>query len=208
MSTATAAFFEHLPIRRDAVEPDRVWHSLRYGRTAEVFVLDSRSERKPSTLTSSGQQYLSPQQLEWLKGALMASPCVFKVLLNSVPITNFPGLLDFVANDRWEGYPAARNDILCSRRQRAASPACCGWRATSTCASTGRVSPSGAGSRAIEVLAGPGAQVANPLGVGRAMPFASSCIRPCRVDLGLPHPNCVGGNRQVRIPCKWPPIQV
>ena len=67
-------------------------------------------------------------------------------------------------------------------------------------ASTGRVSPSGVGSRAIEVLAGPGAQVANPLGVGRAMPFASSCIRPCRVDLGLPHPNCVGGNRQVRIP--------
>ena len=164
VSTATASFFEHLPIRRSPEAPNRVYRKFRWGSTAEFFVLDSRSERRPSTRNGSGAQYLSRAQMDWLKQGLAASPAVFKVVLNSVPITNFPGLFDFVANDRWEGYPAARNEILGWVDSRAIAGVL--WVAGDFhLASTGRVSPSGAGSRAIEVLAGPGAQVANPLGV-------------------------------------------
>jgi alkaline phosphatase D len=164
VATATGAFFEHLPIRRSAEAPNRVYRKFRWGSTAEFFVLDSRSERRPSTRNGSGAQYLSRAQMDWLKNGLATSPAVFKVVLNSVPITNFPGLFDFVANDRWEGYPAARNEILGWVDGRAI-PGVLWVAGDFHMASTGRVSASGAGSRAIEVLAGPGAQVANPLGL-------------------------------------------
>jgi histidinol dehydrogenase len=48
-------------------------------------VLDSRSERLPSTITSEHEQYLSRAQMDWFKQALVDSPCTFKVIMNSVP---------------------------------------------------------------------------------------------------------------------------
>jgi alkaline phosphatase D len=162
LAEGAASFFEHLPIRRNAQQRDRVYRSTRWGRTAEVFVLDSRSERRPSTRTSSNAQYLSRAQMNWLKAGLAASPCTFKVILNSVPVTNFPGLFDFVANDRWEGYAAARTEILSFIDDEQLGGVL--WVSGDFhLGSAGRVSPSGVGSRAIEVLAGPGAQSANPL---------------------------------------------
>jgi alkaline phosphatase D len=164
LATATASFFEHLPIRREAQVPNRIYRKLSWGRTADFFVLDSRSERRPSTRNGPNAQYLSPAQMTWLKQGLASSSAVFKVILNSVPVTNFPGLLDFVANDRWEGYPAARNDIL-SHVDNAGITGVLWVAGDFHLASSGRVSPSGVGRNAIEVLAGPGAQVANPLWV-------------------------------------------
>lgn len=162
LATATAAFFEHLPIRRNPDAANRVYRKHRWGKTVEFFVLDSRSERRPSSRGSSMAQYLSRAQMDWLKAGLAASPVVFKVILNSVPITNFPGLFDFVAHDRWEGYPAARTEIL-SYVENARIPGVLWVAGDFHMASTGRVSRSGVGSRAIEVLAGPGAQTGNPL---------------------------------------------
>lgn len=96
------------------------------------------------------------------KGGLAASPCTFKVILNSVPVTNFPGLFDFVANDRWEGYASARTEILSFIDNEHLGGVL--WVSGDFhLGSAGRVSPSGLGSNAIEVLAGPGAQSANPL---------------------------------------------
>jgi hypothetical protein len=34
-------------------DPDRLWRSFRWGRTAEVFILDCRSERRPSTRSTN-----------------------------------------------------------------------------------------------------------------------------------------------------------
>ena len=111
IQAATDAFFEHLPIRRDPDAPDRVWRSHRWGDTLEVFVLDCRSERLPSTQGENGT-YISQEQMDWLKGALSDSPCVFKLILNSVPITNMPFLFDLGADDSWVGYNGQREDIL------------------------------------------------------------------------------------------------
>jgi phosphodiesterase/alkaline phosphatase D-like protein len=103
---ALDAYFEVMPI--DAEGPDyRLWRSFRWGRTAEIIVLDCRYERRPSL-----QQYISPEQMEFLKDRLRNSPCHFKIVMNSVPITNMPGVWDFAANDRWEGYPGQRDELL------------------------------------------------------------------------------------------------
>jgi alkaline phosphatase D len=162
LATGTAAFFEHLPIRRQPSAPDRVYRSVRWGLTAEIFVLDSRSERRPSTRRSASAQYLSRAQMDWLKAGLLDSPCVFRVILNSVPITNFPGLFDFVAADRWEGYPAARTEILSFVEDEGIDGVL--WVAGDFhLGSTGRLGRSGLGASQIEVLVGPGAQVPNPL---------------------------------------------
>lgn len=159
LNNARAALFEHLPIRRDPVNPERVWRSIRFGHTAEVFVLDSRSERKPSTITGGMQQYISPEQLQWLKIALVSSPCTFKVLMNSVPISQFP--FSGFNVDSWNGYATQRRELL---EYIDANVKGVLWVAGDHhFASVGRVSPSGPGSTQLEALAGPGAQGSNLL---------------------------------------------
>ncbi|AKF04085.1 Phosphodiesterase/alkaline phosphatase D [Sandaracinus amylolyticus] len=159
---AKQTFFEHQPVRRDESAPDRVWKSMRWGRTAEIFVLDCRSERKPSTRRDENAEYLSRAQMDWLKAGLAASDAVFKILVNSVPIANFPTLFDAASNDRWEGYAAQRDEIL-GFIDDEAIPGVLWVAGDFHLASAQRVSPSGPGSAQVEILAGPGAQTGNPL---------------------------------------------
>ncbi|MCB9682739.1 MAG: alkaline phosphatase D family protein [Alphaproteobacteria bacterium] len=108
-AAAFQAFVENV-----AVEPGeggRLWQSYRWGSTAELLVLDCRSERQPST-RGGDDVYVSRAQLDWLKTRLRDSPATFKLVLNSVPITNMPTLWDFAADDRWEGYPSQRDELL------------------------------------------------------------------------------------------------
>jgi phosphodiesterase/alkaline phosphatase D-like protein len=103
---AMDAYFEVLPI--DAEGPNyRLWRSFRWGLTAEIIVLDCRYERRPSL-----GQYMSEEQMEWLKERLLESPCHFKIIMNSVPITNMPFAWGVASSDRWEGFPASRNELL------------------------------------------------------------------------------------------------
>ena len=103
---AMDAFFEVLPI--EAEGPDyQLWRSFRWGRTAEIIVLDCRYERRPSQ-----EQYISPEQMAFLQDRLLNSPCHFKIVMNSVPITNMPVIWDFAAFDRWEGYINQRGEVL------------------------------------------------------------------------------------------------
>jgi len=159
---ALGAFFEHQPVRRDPTVPSRIWRRLRFGRTVELFVLDCRGERRPSTRKDADAQYLSPEQLAWLKAGLVASDAVFKVILNSVPISSFPGAFQVAPGDRWEGYPAQRRALL----EHIDSSGLRGvlWISGDFhLGSIGRVATSGAGATQLEVLAGPGAQSPNVL---------------------------------------------
>lgn len=160
-AAAIQTFFEHQAVRRDPTNPDRVWKSVRWGRTAELFVLDCRSERMPSTRGDADAIYVSRAQMDWLKAGLMASTSTFKIIVNSVPISNFPGFFDFTSNDRWEGYAAQRTEILSFIDTNLISGVI--WLAGDFhMASAGRVDTSGPGSTQIELLAGPGAQTGNP----------------------------------------------
>ena len=109
VATAREAFFESTPARRDPDHPERIWRQLRFGRTADVFVLDCRGERDDVAGT-----YVSAEQLDWLLEGLSASQATWKLIVNSVPITDMPLAyeVDDVVIDRWEGYPAQRRELL------------------------------------------------------------------------------------------------
>ena len=169
IANAIRTFFDHQPLRRDGASPDRVWKRMRWGATLEVFVLDCRNERMPSTRMTPGAQYISRAQMDWLKDGLATTTAVFKVILNSVPITDFPGLFDFQQQDRWEGYAAQRVEILSHIDSLALTGVL--WVAGDFhLASSQRVANSGPGATQIEVLVGPAAQSPNPLAFGLAAP--------------------------------------
>ena len=160
LGAATAAFFEHLPIRRDPMAPDRIWRSFRWGRTVEFFVLDCRGERRPSTRESPDAEYLSAAQMDWLQAGLQNSEAVFKVIINSVPMGDFPtfGFND----DRWQGYEAARDALLVFLDVEAIT----GVFVISGdfhLASMGRLTGEGPGSTIPEFLVGPAEHFPNPL---------------------------------------------
>ena len=98
------AYFEATPT--DEFESGRIWQNYRWGYSVEFFILDCRQERIPDE-----GQYISPEQMAWLKDALAQSPCHFKVLLNSVPIARLPPIF-LMDEDRWQGYPEQRQELL------------------------------------------------------------------------------------------------
>lgn len=174
-AAAVDTFFEHQPLRRDPANPERVWKVMSWGRTVDIFVLDCRAERMPST-RGDADVYVSRLQMDWLKAGLSASTAVFKLIVNSVPITDFPGAFDLQPQDRWEGYPAQRDEILSHIDDEAISGVL--WVAGDFhLASSQRVSTSGPGSTQNEILVGPGAQFGNPLGLtlgGEQFDFGST----------------------------------
>jgi alkaline phosphatase D len=106
-----------------ALPDGRLWSSYRWGRTAEIFVLDCRGERsegacgRPLGLRVAGivpgceePRIVSPEQLEWLRRGLAESPCHFKVVLTSVPMSACDGWPNWT--DRWQGHAAQRNALL------------------------------------------------------------------------------------------------
>ncbi len=108
LAAAKQAYFETLPNERGP--NDRLWRSYKWGDSVEFFILDSRSERRPM----EGEQppkYISPEQMQWLKDSLSASTAHFKVLLNSVPITQMPIVWPGF-EDRWQGYVPQREELL------------------------------------------------------------------------------------------------
>ena len=158
---ARACYFEALPLRRHETEPDRLWKSMKWGDTAEIFVLDGRGERRPSTrFNGQPHQYLSPAQFDWLKTGLKASTAVFKIIMNSVPITDFG--FSALTGDGWLNYTQQRNGVLNWVEDENIEGVL--WvSGDHHFASVGQVSAFGAGSQALEILAGPGGQDANPV---------------------------------------------
>jgi alkaline phosphatase D len=157
IARARQAFFEHQPLARDPANPDRIWKSRRWGRTLEIFVLDSRSER---SRTAKVPRYLGPEQMKWLKDGLRKSPAKFKLIANSVPIGKFPPVFGMNRSERWEYYPEARDEIL-GFIDGHNIPGVLWLSGDFHMASVGRVSPEGFGWNALEVLAGPGGQFPN-----------------------------------------------
>jgi len=105
LRNAFQAYFESFPV--DEGPDGEIWTSYEWGATAEFFILDCRSERG----FPDDSYYISDQQMDWLLEELSNSEAHFKVILNSVPITDMPTL--YVATgDRWEGYDRQRDQLL------------------------------------------------------------------------------------------------
>ena len=102
---ATAAFREALP-QRVGPDADRVYRTLRWGDAVELIVLDCRADRENGN-------YISPEQMGWVKDLLSTSTARFKLILNSVPIIDFTDWIGGIsADDRWQGYSSQREELL------------------------------------------------------------------------------------------------
>lgn len=94
------AFMDYWPVRQDPAEPERIYRSLRWGKSAELFILDTRQYRDETAGT-----ILGAAQMRWLLDSLGRSDARFKFVCTSVPISS-PN------RDKWGGYPADRDSLL------------------------------------------------------------------------------------------------
>lgn len=130
-SAARQAYAEWMPIRGDA---SSIYRSIRYGKMAELILLDCRLEGRDeqiyeadnSALHDPGRTMLGRNQKEWLFRKLDTSPCHWKVITNSVvfstinitwadlggQFTKKIKELQHTLLDYWEGYPAERTEII------------------------------------------------------------------------------------------------
>ena len=102
---AVQAFSETFPWREGG-GPAGLWRKLAWGDVLDVFALDSRAER-------TDEDYISEEQMAWLQVELAASTARFKIILNSVPITDLEPIFGAVQEeDRWQGRPEQRLELL------------------------------------------------------------------------------------------------
>jgi len=157
------AFFEHQPLRRFRNAPDRIWRSRRWGRTAEVFVLDCRGERVCRTRGRPDATMISETQRAWLQEGLAESPCAFKIVMTSVPIADVPVFFETKAHDRWEMWAVQRRRLLrFVERERIDGVLWIGGDLHIAAAGRVGARPGDPGWGQLEVLAGPGAQQGSP----------------------------------------------
>jgi alkaline phosphatase D len=89
---AAQAFHEMYPMRESIVEPGRVYRALSYGPLLDVFMLDERSYRGPNganqqTAYGPDAYFLGPDQIQWLKRALLNSRATWKVIASDMPLS-------------------------------------------------------------------------------------------------------------------------
>src|SRR5689334_23821300 len=80
------------PTRESLAEPGRVYCNIYYGPHLDVFILDERSYRGPNgpnqqTEYGPDAYFLGPDQLNWLKGALLNSRATWKVIVSDMPLS-------------------------------------------------------------------------------------------------------------------------
>ena len=127
---------EWLPVRRpDPDDPERVWRSVPIGTLAELFLIDTRTQRdepvpEPEMLDEA-RTALGPEQSAWLRGAIDGSTARWRLLGNPSVVgqTWNPDLpedirfplkkVKLIADDeqgpdwdQWDGYPAERDRVL------------------------------------------------------------------------------------------------
>jgi alkaline phosphatase D len=151
---ALRAFRDVMP-QQVGSEGSTVWRRLRFGAVLDVFVLDCRGER-------AGEDYLSRTQMDWLQAGLADSVARFKIVLNSVPITDLTAIFGQGARaDRWEGFPVQRAEIL-SFAEDAGIEGLLWITGDVHYAQVGQVDPAGGvAADQVEVFAGPGGSFAN-----------------------------------------------
>lgn len=135
MAAAKQAYFEWMPVR-PSVE-GTTYRRLRFGRLADLHLLDLRSFRSQQAKTGSGavdsanRTITGRAQLDWLKDGLAASDTTWRLVGNPVmiapvafgalpaqflkPLTKLLGLpgSGITANtDQWDGYTHDRRELL------------------------------------------------------------------------------------------------
>ncbi|MBI5277055.1 MAG: alkaline phosphatase D family protein [Burkholderiales bacterium] len=137
-AAAYQAYYEHMPLRASAFEQAmgrlRVNSHLRFGRLAQLTLLDTRQFRDPQACTRGGRPgsdsidpdrcaglgdpqrtLLGAAQEQWLAARLAAASGGWNVIGQSTLFglrDQRPGPGQLLWNDRWDGYPAARARLV------------------------------------------------------------------------------------------------
>jgi alkaline phosphatase D len=101
-------FLAYSPMNRDAVEPKRIYRSIRYGQDLEIFLLDARSYRDRNDLpdtVANNKQMLGRDQIDWLVSGLQRSNATWKVVSSAVPVSIPTGSVQF-GRDSWANLDA------------------------------------------------------------------------------------------------------
>ncbi|WP_336318426.1 alkaline phosphatase D family protein [Streptomyces lavendofoliae] len=140
-AAAKRAYFEWMPVR--ASTEGTVYRRLRFGKLADLHLLDLRSFRSQQASTGSGRvddpdrTITGRAQLDWLKAGLASSDAAWKlvgtsVMISPVALGSLPAhLLGPVAEllglpkgglainvDQWDGYTDDRRELLAHLTQR------------------------------------------------------------------------------------------
>jgi alkaline phosphatase D len=102
---------------------DRIYRSLRFGKTLDLFLLDQRQYRDdqpcgdaiapPCAELNQARNLLGRTQMNWIKKELQASKAAWKVIGNEVMMMPAKVTGDaYVQYDSWHGYPGEREELL------------------------------------------------------------------------------------------------
>lgn len=88
---ARQAFLEYNPIRASVEDPERIYRTVHYGPSLDVFVIDMRSYRADNSANdqatrSAATDFLGRDQIRWLKQQLLNSEATWKVIASDMPI--------------------------------------------------------------------------------------------------------------------------
>jgi len=154
-AAAYQAWYEHTPVPASVLTRAleglasghglRIYGERRYGRLAQLLLLDGRQYRSPQACTPGGRfgsgtvnpldcaaladparTMLGAEQEQWLAGRLGAGGATWSVIGQGTlfgPRDFVPGPGTLLWNDGWDGYPAARRRLVDALRQaKAANP--------------------------------------------------------------------------------------
>ncbi|MEU5895578.1 MULTISPECIES: alkaline phosphatase D family protein [Streptomyces] len=135
MAAAKRAYFEWMPVRPST--EGTVYRRVRFGRLADLHLLDLRSFRSEQAGFGSGEvddpdrTITGRAQLDWLKSGLAASDAAWKLVGTSVMITpvafgslpahllkplaellGLPGEGLAINTDQWDGYTDDRKELI------------------------------------------------------------------------------------------------
>jgi alkaline phosphatase D len=129
-NAAFRAYFESMPTFPVKSGSNRIYRSLRFGRTVELILLDQRQYRadQPCGDTQLGpvcdelgrpRAFLGARQMAFVKKRLAESDAAWKVIANQVMVmpTIYPGG-QYIGFDSWQGYPRERRELLQHIRRR------------------------------------------------------------------------------------------
>ncbi|MCC6717320.1 MAG: alkaline phosphatase D family protein [Acetobacteraceae bacterium] len=125
---AFQAWYEAMPLRSSQLPrgPEiTAWRALRWGRLADIAMLDTRSFRDdqpcgdvtgppcPDVANPAAQVLGAPQEA-WLLDRLATTDATWKVLAQQVPMMrrNWSATALSLSMDKWDAYPAARDRLL------------------------------------------------------------------------------------------------
>jgi alkaline phosphatase D len=119
-AAARRAFFESMPAFPGG---QRLYRTLQFGSTVELFVMDQRSYRAnqpcddavvaPCEGYDAPRDFLGRPQMDFIKSRLKASKAAWKLMANEVTImpTRVLGGANYTY-DNWIGYPREREELL------------------------------------------------------------------------------------------------